>query len=90
MAGYYNTSMQELDDTYRLLPREILEDIGIMDPPEQQLHDVIEDLAARLVAVLGGTGTPKTKPDSGCAAAVLAGASDGAPPRWHRRFLAAE
>ncbi|RLN39915.1 hypothetical protein C2845_PM01G15230 [Panicum miliaceum] len=55
MAAYYNTcTQQELDDVHRLLPREILEDIGIVDPAEQQLLDVVEDLAARLAAVLGG------------------------------------
>ncbi|KAJ1297119.1 hypothetical protein BS78_01G353500 [Paspalum vaginatum] len=54
MAVYYPTSMQE-DDVHRLLPREILKDLGIMDPGEQQLVDAIEDLAAHLASVLGGT-----------------------------------
>ncbi|PUZ41077.1 hypothetical protein GQ55_9G474400 [Panicum hallii var. hallii] len=46
--------MPELDDVHRLLPREILVDIGIVDPAEQQLLDVVEDLQARLAVVLGG------------------------------------
>lgn len=65
MAGYYNTSKhQELnDDAHRLLPREILDDIGIVvDPAEQQLLDVIEDLAARLAVALGGTPEKITSP----------------------------
>ncbi|KAG2551864.1 hypothetical protein PVAP13_9KG446800 [Panicum virgatum] len=56
MADYCHTSMPELDDVHRLLPPEILEDIGIIvDPAEQQLLDVVEDLAARLPVVLGGS-----------------------------------
>ncbi|KAG2540719.1 hypothetical protein PVAP13_9NG581000 [Panicum virgatum] len=55
MADYCHRSMPELDDVHRLLPPEILEDIGIIvDPAEQQLLDVVEDIAARLAVVLSG------------------------------------
>ncbi|CAL4922674.1 unnamed protein product [Urochloa decumbens] len=57
MANSYRTSMHdELDDIRRLLPREILEDIGIVvDAAEQQPLDVVDVLAAHLAGVLGGS-----------------------------------
>ncbi|CAL4931005.1 unnamed protein product [Urochloa decumbens] len=56
MANSYRTSMHEFDEEIRrLLPREILEDIGIaVDPAEQQALDVVDVLAAHLASVLGG------------------------------------
>ncbi|CAN6289436.1 unnamed protein product [Urochloa humidicola] len=56
MADSYRMSMHdELEDIHRLLPREILEDIGIIvfDPAEKQALDVAEVLAAHLASVLG-------------------------------------
>uniref|UniRef100_K4ALS9 Uncharacterized protein n=1 Tax=Setaria italica TaxID=4555 RepID=K4ALS9_SETIT len=62
MADSYR--MHELDDAdiNRLLPGEILEDIGVVviDPAERQVPDVVDELAARLASVLGGA--PKKTP----------------------------
>lgn len=53
MADYYCTYMQELDDVHRLLPPEILKDIGMIDPAERRRLAVVEDIALRLAGVLG-------------------------------------
>ncbi|OEL36894.1 hypothetical protein BAE44_0002086 [Dichanthelium oligosanthes] len=53
MAGY---NVTEHDFVHRLLPPEILEDIGITaQTNELQSLDIVEELAARLAAVLGST-----------------------------------
>ncbi|CAN6295088.1 unnamed protein product [Urochloa humidicola] len=53
MADCYRTSVR--DEIHRLLPREIFEDIGIVDnPAEHQALDVVDVLAAHLASVLGG------------------------------------
>ncbi|RLN19007.1 hypothetical protein C2845_PM02G26020 [Panicum miliaceum] len=43
------------DDVHRLLPPEILEDIGVVKADELQHLAVVEELAARLATVLGST-----------------------------------
>ncbi|KAJ1297120.1 hypothetical protein BS78_01G353600 [Paspalum vaginatum] len=55
-AAGYNVTETELDDVHRLLPPEILEDIGIAANAANALRtpDIVEELAARLAAVLGG------------------------------------
>uniref|UniRef100_A0A0D9VU30 Uncharacterized protein n=1 Tax=Leersia perrieri TaxID=77586 RepID=A0A0D9VU30_9ORYZ len=54
MADSYSTYMPELDDVHRWLPSNVLRDIGITDSAERRHLAVVDDLAARLVSVLGG------------------------------------
>uniref|UniRef100_A0A0D9VU26 Uncharacterized protein n=1 Tax=Leersia perrieri TaxID=77586 RepID=A0A0D9VU26_9ORYZ len=53
MADDNCTHMLELDDIHRWLPSDVLRDIGIADTAERRRLTVIDDLAARLVGVLG-------------------------------------
>uniref|UniRef100_J3LNT5 Uncharacterized protein n=1 Tax=Oryza brachyantha TaxID=4533 RepID=J3LNT5_ORYBR len=63
--------MHEMDDVHRWLPSEVLRDIGIVDTAERLRFAVVEDLAVRLVGVLGGGGcemavTPYRSPLPSC------------------------
>ncbi|KAF0887871.1 hypothetical protein E2562_004075 [Oryza meyeriana var. granulata] len=64
MADYCcNAYMRELDvDVHRWLPSEILSDIGVVvDTTESRRLAVVEDLAARLAGVLGGSTVERTR-----------------------------
>uniref|UniRef100_A0A0D9VU29 Uncharacterized protein n=1 Tax=Leersia perrieri TaxID=77586 RepID=A0A0D9VU29_9ORYZ len=66
MADDCFTQMPELDDVHRWLPSDVLSDIGITDTAEHRRLGVVDELAVRLIDVLGGRMPSGEKATSQC------------------------